>query len=447
MNKAAGVAALALMAGANGVAAQETLPPSVVPPQIRAVPAPPPSPEALRTEEDFERDMAETVRREGMFGVVVKGMSRDEQLVMCGMVAEHYAATAAEATDPAIRFARLGDVWRLQQRLATPLEEAKARLGESGTSSAKRQAGQALSLMSMAPDPSLEAEIRAGEDLMYVFVRSIAERCDTALDALGIARVTGDPPPDFVGKNTRFKYRGDDYEVIFAGTGLAPFAAQMCRGEAAPDLDGAPLDQRGKHGMSLLDWAMECEDRAAFDALIAAGMDLEAVGLWEDPPMVHAATEKRMWYLTRLLDSGASPDAMGRTNTALREATSDLDAINFGGDTRAAFNLLRARGASLNFPDFSRSIWFEWGLHETRWDLILAHWDEFDSDPVELASLLEGYLSGDWAWAKKEHEGAARKVKALLATQHGVCFPVGNTREMDQDERGYTIQPDCPAGG
>lgn len=173
-------------------------------------------------------------------------------------------------------------------------------------------------------------------------------------------------------------------------------------------------------------------------------MDLEASGLWEDPPMVRAATEKRMWYLTRLLDSGASPDAMGRTTTALREATSDLDAINFGGDTRAAFNLLRSRGASLNFPDFPRSMWFEWGLHETRWDLILHHWDEFDSDPVSLGDLLEGYLSGDWAWAKEEHKDAAREVKARLIADHGVCFPVGDRLDMEKDERGYAIQSDCP---
>jgi hypothetical protein len=211
------------------------------------------------------------------------------------------------------------------------------------------------------------------------------------------------------------------------------------------DFTAAPLDQRGENGMSLLDWAVECEDRAAFDALIAAGMDLNAPGLWKSPPVVNSATEKRLWYLTRLLDSGASPDAVGAGQSALEKATSDLDAINFGGDARAAFNLLRARGASLNFPDFQGSMWWQWGLHDRNggWATILKHWDEFASDPVEMASLAESVLEGHLNWMNHQKDKAA-KVKALLIEQHGVCFPVGRTYDMAKDERGFRIQPDCP---
>jgi hypothetical protein len=136
---------------------------------------------------------------------------------------------------------------------------------------------------------------------------------------------------------------------------------------------------------------------------------------------------------------------MGVSDTALKAATSDLDAMNSGGDTRAAFNLLRARGASLNFPNYGDSMWYQWGLHKRHdgWASILKHWDEFDSDPVELASLAEAVLEGRLEWLKDQMADAA-KVKALLISEHGVCFPVGRTFEMAKDERGFVIQPDCP---
>ena len=380
----------------------------------------------------------------GPLGVITMGMSQPEIIVLCHTVAESFGGFAAADTDRDSRMAKFARVWRFQQRLAKPLERARKTLGESGYNRALRQSGEGMNLLSMMPDPQMEQELKAGSDIMFAWTTGLASRCDQMLDDMGIAKVTGDPPADYVRAATRFRFRGADYAQVFAGTGLRPYAEKMCRGDAAPDFSGAPLDRRGHEGMSLLDWAIECEDRAAFDALIAAGIDPNAKGLWGDPPLVSTASEKRLWFLTRLLDAGANPDARGQRETALVTAMSDLDAINSGGDTSAAFNLLRKRGASLNFPDFQRSVWKRWSLHETRWDLILEHWDEFKSDPVELASDLEFYLSGEMNWAKTEHEGAAREVKRRLMQDYAVCFPVGKVFGLKTDARGFRIQPDCP---
>jgi hypothetical protein len=401
--------------------------------------------------DEFEPLQREAYKKYGPLGLVTLDMDRSEIVVMCHTVAQGYAAFAGEETDRERRVGKFAEVWRFEQRLQGPLEQARSALGERGYDRAVTTSNEAMGLLSMMGDPQLKedlqsGELKIGEDLMFGWVTGLAARCGQMLDEIDIARVSGDPPAEYIVSKTGFRYRGADYAAIFANTQLAPFAKTMCRDGAAPDFSGAPLDQRGYEGMSLLDWAIECNDRASFDALIAAGFDLDAKGLYEDPPLVTTASEKRLWFLTRLLDEGVSPDMMGRTETALVAANRDLDAINYGGDTRAAFNLLRERGATLNFPSFKDSMWYRWGLHETRWDLILKHWDEFESDPVELASDLEYYLSGKMNWAKKEHESAAHQVKAFLIKKYGVCFPVGKTFEMKMNERGFRIQPDCPKG-
>ncbi|WP_374139686.1 hypothetical protein [Sphingomonas sp. 32-62-10] len=396
--------------------------------------------------DEFEALQLRAFEKNGSLGVVTVGMNQHEIIVLCHTVAQNFGALAAAETDRDSRIAKFVEVWRFEQRLAEPFEHARKALGESGYSRALIKSGQSMNLLSMMPDPQIEQGLKAGSDMMFVWATRLASRCDQMLDEMGIAKVSGDPPPEYLEAKTRFRFRGADYTEIFADTELGPYAEKMCRGGAAPNFAGAPLDQRGYESMSLLDWAIECEDRAAFDALIAAGIDLDASGLWGDPPLVRTASEKRLWFLTRLLDEGVKPDTMGRSKSALLTSNSDLDATNFGGDTRAAFNLLRERGASLNFPNFQGSIWHRWGLHETRWDLIIEHWDEFESDPVELARDLEFYLSGDMNWARKKYEGAAREVKTLLIKDYAVCFPVGNVFEMKKDGRGFRIQPDCPTG-
>ena len=396
--------------------------------------------------DEFEDLQRSAFEKNGSLGVVTLGMSQPEIIVLCHTVAQSFGVFAAAETDRDSRIAKFVEVWRFEQRLVEPFEQARKALGEKGYNRALRISGESMNLLSMMPDPQIKQGLQAGDDLMFDWATGLASRCDQMLDEMGIAKVSGDPPSEYLMAKTRFRYRGADYAEIFADTELGPYAEKMCFGIAAPDFAGAPLDQRGYGGMSLLDWAIECEDRASFDALIAAGIDLDANGLGDDPPLVRTASEKRLWFLTRLLDEGVDPDTMGRTESALLTSTSDLDAINFGGDTLAAFNLLRARGASLNFPNFQDSLWNRWALHGTRWDLILEHWAEFESDPVELASLLEFFFSGNMNWASNEFEGAARDVKALLNEEYGVCFPVGNVFEMKKDERGFRIQPDCLTG-
>lgn len=399
----------------------------------------------LETEEidEIEKMQRAAFEKHGSLGIVTMGMKQPEIIVVCQSIAQSFTAFAAEETDLDRRKAKFVEVWRFEERLAESFRKARKVLGEAGYERALRKSGQALNLLTMMPDPIMKHDPNARDELMFEWAKGLSLRCVQMLDEMGIAKVSGDPPAEYLETKALFRYRGGDYTQIFAETELGPYAKDMCRGGEAPDFAGAPLDQRGYEGMSLLDWAIECDDRASFDALVAAGFDLDAKGLWEDPPLVRSASEKRLWFLLRLLNESVNPNAMGHAKTALMEANTDLDAINHGGDTRAAFNLLRERGASLNFPNFQESMWNTWSLHETRWDLILTHWDEFESDPVELASLLEYYLSGDMNWAKTEFEDAAHQVKALLIEEHGVCFPVGKPFEMEKDERGFRIQPDC----
>lgn len=400
----------------------------------------------VEDEKQYKAMQRAAYEKAGGFGLITLGFSKPEKVMLCDTIAQGYPVFAAQETDREQRIAKFNDVWRFEQRLKGPLAEAEAELGQGNLSSAKLKSNQAMNLLSMVGDPLLEAsDVREEDDLMHMWAKNLAFRCGQMLDEWGIAQVSGEAPADYIKEKTRFRFRGADYAATFKDTDLAPYAREMCGDGDLPDFSDAPLDQRGLEGMSLLDWAIECDDKVAFEALIVAGADLSAIGLFEDPPLVRTATEKRLWYLTKLLDAGVNPDAMGRTETALRAATSDYGAMNYGGDTRAAYNLLRERGASLNFPSFRESMWDEWGLHGRNggWNLILEHWDEFESDPVELASLAEEVLKGRLNWLK-DQKPQARKVKKFLIEQYGVCFPVGNTYEMAKDERGFVIQPDCP---
>lgn len=387
------------------------------------------------------------VKKEGVFGAYLAELDPPRRALACGKIADYLVEGAGNASSPAERAARLAPAWRLTQRVAPARAAALDALGRQDIASFDTEFGQMMTMASMIPDPAMTRESLDTSEagFAFQFASTLAARCHKRLDADGVVDVISPPSPEFIEANTRFKFRGMDYAAAFAETDLAPLADAICRGRTTFDFAAAPLGQRGYEGMSLIDWAMECDDRAAFEALIAAGFDLDAPGLWGNPPVVNSATEKRLWYLTRLLDAGAKVDAQGRSETALVAATSDLDAANSGGDDKAAFNLLRARRASLNFPDFAGSMWNRWGLHnfDGGWARILEHWNEFDSDPVELAGLAEAVIEGRLAWMKGQ-QADARKVKALLESGYGVCFPVGRTFEMAKDQRGFLVQPDCP---
>lgn len=440
----AGAAAIML---AHPAMAQEAIMSAPPPPTLTIIEAPDPTRAERRAAKAAEAAYMKRVQERGVFGAFLMDLDASQRAIACGKIADILAQGAAAAVDPRERAERLPQAWRLSQRVAAARELAMTTLTEDQIASVEYDLGKVMNLSSMIPDPEYaQRDLDVSEGgFLYQFAAIHARRCHQSLDENGVPDDTSQPTPEYIDRHTRFRFRGMDYEAAFAGTDLGPYAQTICRNQAAFDFTGAPLGQRGEEGMSLLDWAIECEDHAAFDALIAAGFDLNAPGLWKSPPVVNSATEKRLWYLTRLLDSGASPDAVGSGRSALDKATSDLDAINFGGDTRAAFNLLRARGASLNFPDFQGSMWRQWGLHDRNegWALILQHWDEFASDPVEMASLAESVLEGHLNWMNG-HKDKAAKVKALLIDQYGVCFPVGRAYDMAKDERGFRIQPDCP---
>lgn len=387
------------------------------------------------------------VKERGAFGAFLLEQDAPRRAITCHTIGEELARAAASAPDPDERAARLPQAWRLLQRVAPAYEQAQTALTGSQITRLNSALNDVLNLATMVPDPAMAMPTRDFSEtaLMDDFIASLAMRCHQSLDENGVADDSSPPSPEFLARFTGFRYRGMDAEATFADTALGPFAAMLCRNQTSFDFTGAPLDQRGDGEMSLLDWAMECEDRAGFDALITAGFDLDAPGLGTNPPVVRAASELRLWYLEKLLDAGANPDARGETKTALAEAADDLDASNAGRNTRAAYDLLRARGASLSFPDFTGSMWYQWGLHGRNdgWAKILAHWDEFASDPVELGNLAEGVITGQLNWMA-DQKGDAAKVKQLLITQFGVCFPVGRTFEMEKDARGFVIQPNCP---
>lgn len=396
-------------------------------------------------QKEFEALRKAAFEQYGSVGIMLLGQSNPQKVIFCSAVAQAHSGIAGAATDAAVREARFGDVWRLEERLAKPLEDAKRDLGDESFKRQQDEAGQAIGILSMMPDPKAEELYEETGDLMYAFSGSLAFRCGQVLDDMGIPRVESEPPADYIAEKTRYRWRGLTYDQVFADTDLAPFAKNMCIEGASPDFASAPLDQRGKEGMSLLDWAIQCNDQASFEALVQAGADLNARGLWQDPPLVNSASKAKIWFLERLLDEGVNPDTEGRSGTALSEAYKDLDASNAGDNSRAAFHLLRERGASLNFPNFGRSMWSKWAYRfQTP---ILENWEEFDSDPVDLGSIISFSMSE--GWIQEKHLPAAEEIINRLTEDFGVCFPIERKQisEWRRDERGFKVQPDCPTEG
>jgi hypothetical protein len=438
-----------LAALAAGVMVQPALAQDVVtptpPPMISIVEAAPLTPEERRKAKAAEEEYMRVIQERGVFGHFLLDLDESRRALACGDIAEYLANASATAADPRKRAERLPAAWRLNQRVASAQAQAKATLTKREIDRFELEFSQAMDVASLIPDPEMmKSKDFSESNFLFQYASALAMRCHQSLDENGVPDVSSEPPPEYIERHNRFRFRGMDYVIAFGGTAMEPYAKAICSGTSEFDFSGAPLEQRGYNMMSLLDWAVECEDKAAFEALIAAGFDLDAPGLWDNPPVVNSATEKRLWFLRRLLDAGANPDAMGNTKPALAEAMSDLDAINSGSDTRAAFNLLRERGASLNFPEFAKSVWFEWGLfgRNDGWSNILEHWDEFESDPVQLANLAEEVLEGDLEWLEPQ-KPQARKVKDLLIEEYNVCFPVGDILTMAKDERGFLIQPNC----
>ena len=259
----AGVAASLLLhpALALGDTAQE-IAARAAPPSITVVEAEP----ATREQQAAQAEYAKRVQERGVFGVFLTELDEPRRAIACGTIAEHLAAGAATASDPRERAARLPEAWRLTQRVAAARERALATLTQRDIARFETTFGQVMTMASIVPDPEFA---RRGLDtseggFAYQFASILAMRCHQSLDENGVPDDASEPTADFIDQHTRFRFRGMDYAVAFAETGLAPFAKSICRNQTAFDFTDAPLDQRGQEGLSLLDWATECEDRAAF---------------------------------------------------------------------------------------------------------------------------------------------------------------------------------------
>jgi hypothetical protein len=370
-----------------------------------------------------------------MFQRLTDPMPSARKVQFCAYVAAKGAERAGESPDPARRMARATLSAQLAARLAPDLAKADAALSPDDRAAITRENGEAMGLLSYAPSEEVIALIKAegeGADIGGMFTEGVMKRCDALADTLKLP-----PAPAIAAPAPAFRWKGKGAGQTFAGTGLVPFAERLCTGAAltAADFVAAPLAERGTDGASLIDWAMQCGDKAGFAALIGAGADLAAPGAFGDPPLVRAADKADLFWLDGLLAAGASPDAMGRRDTALRAAYDTMDPT--GG---AAWQRLRAAGANLNFPDARGAIWSAWTLYAD-WEQILENWSAFDSDPVHLARGLSMDL--DRLGGPRGNAEALYEIRARLIADYGVCFPLGNLYGAPKDERGYLMQPGC----
>ena len=374
-----------------------------------------------------------------MFKRLTDSMPRARKVQFCAYVASGAFDLAGETADPATRAARAAAAARLSARLAPDLAKANAALAPEDLGAIERENGEAMGLLSYAPSDDVAAQIKAGadvDDIGGLFVSDVLRRCDAVADKLKIAKLDAAAVPLAA---PAFRWRGLSAGEAFAGTDLVPFADKLCGqvGVTVADFAAAPLAARGKEGISLLDWAMECGDKAGFAALLAAGIDPATPSFFSNLPIVRAADKSDLFFLETLLAAGVKPDALGSDGTALRKAYDTMDPT--GGK---AWQMLRAAGASLNFPSADQSMWSVWPIYAD-WEEIIAHWSEFDSDPVALARSISMDL--DRNGGPRGNARALGDIKARLIAEYGVCFPVGPTFGAHKDDRGYIMQPDCKA--
>ena len=373
-----------------------------------------------------------------MFARLTDRLDVPRRAQFCGYVARHALKQAGNSPDPAMRLSRAKEARQLAARLAPLLAKANAGTSADQLRTIERENGEMMGLLSYAPSDRVKEQLRSGEsdDILGLFITDVSSRCHAMLDRMKVPPPSP-PGPDDAGALPPFTWRGESARDIFAGTGLEHFEERLCTGgsAAAADFAGAHLSARGKDGISLLDWAMQCGDRQGFVALLNAGFDPAQPGITGRPVLVLSAKHKDSFYLQTLLERGISPDAAGDTRPAVAEA---YDPVAEGGG--ANFQLLREAGANLNLPTYDWSMWSTWALY-ARWEEILANWSEFRSDPVALGRTVSMELERR---PPRGNATALDQIKQRLIAEHGVCFPVGPTFGMPRDERGFYLQPECP---
>ncbi|WP_336979503.1 hypothetical protein [Altererythrobacter fulvus] len=376
-----------------------------------------------------------------VFSIILQDMNAPRRLQFCGYVAQEAASQARETADVALRSARYASAQTLQSRLATGVADANAKLSREQLETIQRENGVALGLLTYEPSSQLAAQIEqhGTNDVIGLFLSDLVAQCDGLLDSMGVAAAPPNPARSSPIPMS-FEWRGKTAEEAFEGTGLAPYALRICAGTESKvsDFAGANLAERGKDGVSLLDWAFECGDKSAFKALLDAGFDAAKPGQFDDPPLVNAAGHDDSWYLRELLAYGVSPDSMGHRSTALAEAYQPGEPGGGGN-----FEILRAAGASLNFPNPGRSMWGTWAIFAS-WEEILENWDAFDSDPFYLGRFITLELEKPNVRGSKQ---ALEEVRDRLIVDFGVCFPVSLHKDTMRDARGYYLQTNCSEQG
>lgn len=371
------------------------------------------------------------------FQQMTDDMSRARKVQFCAYLAQNAAEQASATPDADKRASRASAAALMTARLAPELANANARLSASDLAAVNRENGEIMGLLSYAPSDELAAQIKAESagDLIGLFIDDVMGRCDAMIDKLGIARVQQGPVPAAA---VTFRWEGRTAEEAFAGTAAAPFARRICRGTpvGAADFAGLPWGARNETGLTMLDWTIQCRDQPGFTALLEAGA-LSALS--ETSLNLAAMTAKAgdLWFLGALLDKGASPDAIVLGKSVMASLYDSLEP-----DGGKAFQIVRAAGASLNFPDYGGSMWKAWSTY-ARWDEMLTNWSEFESDPVQLGRSISMEL--ERPGKPRGNASDIEQLKARLIADYGVCFPVGALINLPMDDRGFYTQPDCPA--
>ncbi|WP_395646405.1 ankyrin repeat domain-containing protein [Terricaulis sp.] len=245
---------------------------------------------------------------------------------------------------------------------------------------------------------------------------------------------------------------------LFENEDDATLARAACNGDAAGVAAaiamGADPNAIGGEGdpdegptiqVTPLAWAIDCHSVAGVQALLNAGADPNLVEPLGSTPVTLAAALHSPDILRLLLARGGDANAHNHERTALEiamrlerwlarnehlppeRASANWQALL---DSGADFNRLSPDGESLVH---AAAVFHQWNRIE--W-LIQHGWD---GDWVLLGLSIQ-HVERDDPPMPDEERAAAMRVREIVVA-HGVHFPIPGTSEMQQNQRGFYIQP------